>query len=92
MKKIILLILLFNSCIKEQEIKPIDQWWSKGECIDQYVVTPDQTIYRFCWEVDLECNGVKKQVQKCFFTNCEIATVIQQENPDCKIINIYKVK
>lgn len=92
MKRLLLLLFLFTSCIKEQEIKPIDQWWLKNKCVEQYTVTSYQTIYRFCWIAELECNGIKKEVSKCFYTNCEIAGVIQQENPNCKILNLYKVK
>ena len=93
MKKILIIAFGFLSCQVEKEPQPINEWWlSSNKCVEQYTVTDNQTIYRFCWVVDLECKGVKTQVNKCFFTNCEILEFTKKEYPDCKIVGINKVK
>lgn len=92
MKKLIFLLLL-TSCIKEQEIEPVDQWWlTDTPCTDEYVDTPYETIYRFCWNIEVECNGMKKEIGRCSYTNCEIVMVVHRDYPDCKILKINKVK
>ena len=91
--KILIIALGMLSCQIEKEPQPIDEWWlSDNKCIEQYTVKDKETIYRFCWVVDLDCNGVRKHVNKCFFTNCEIVIEIQKEYPDCRIVGINKVK
>ena len=86
----LLLSLTLLSCIKEQEIKPVDKWWLK-ECTNKYLVTPEETTYRFCWNIKLKCNELEKEVQRCFYTNCEIIAVVQRDYSDCEVLNISKI-
>ena len=78
------------SCIKEQEVTPIDKWWLK-ECTNEYITSGTTTTYRFCWSVKLMCDKAENEVQRCFYTNCEILTVIQRDYPNCKVVNISKI-